>query len=146
MLSRRALLQGAVAAPAACTAHDAGTTGRPIAPQPMSYAQAWLIERPRRLLFVSGQVPVDDDGDVPEAFGDQCRLVWTRIEAQLQAAGMTLRDILKITTYLADRRDRAENTRIRHAVLGAHAPALTVVIADIFDDAWRLEIEVIAGQ
>ncbi|MBX3712436.1 MAG: RidA family protein [Lysobacter sp.] len=146
MLSRRALLQGAAAASVACTPHDAGAASRAIAPQPMSYAQAWLIESPRRLLFVSGQVPVDDDGHVPAAFGDQCRLVWTRIEAQLQTAGMTLRDILKITTYLADRRDRGENTQIRHAVLGSHAPAITVVIADIFDEAWLLEIEVIAGQ
>jgi 2-iminobutanoate/2-iminopropanoate deaminase len=145
MLSRRTLLQGALATPAVGVAGHARASG-PIAPQPMSYAQAWLIESPRRLLFVSGQVPVDDDGHVPATFGDQCRLVWTRIEAQLQAAGMTLHDILKITTYLADRRDRGENTQIRHAVLGAHAPAITVVIADIFDEAWLLEIEVIAGQ
>lgn len=145
MLSRRTLLQGALAAPAACVPDHARTSG-PIAPEPMSYAQAWLIEHPRRLLFVSGQVPVNDDGNVPTAFGDQCRLVWTRIEAQLHAADMTLHDILKITTYLADRRDRRENTEIRHAVLGAHAPAITVIIADIFDEAWLLEIEVIAGR
>jgi hypothetical protein len=30
-------------------------------------------------------------------------------------------------------------------VLGGHSPALTVIIADIFDSAWLLEIEAIAA-
>jgi hypothetical protein len=31
-------------------------------------------------------------------------------------------------------------------VLGQHAPALTVLIAGIFDEAWLLEIEAIAAE
>ena len=35
-------------------------------------------------------------------------------------------------------------TPVRRRVLGDHEPALTVIIADIFDEAWLLEIEAIA--
>jgi enamine deaminase RidA (YjgF/YER057c/UK114 family) len=111
-----------------------------------SYAQACLVEGPRRWLFVSGQVPADPAGNVPREFADQCRLVWRNIESQLAAAHMTLSDLVKVTVYLSDRRFRADNTAVRREVLGERAPALTVIIADIFDEAWLLEIEAIAAD
>jgi hypothetical protein len=37
------------------------------------------------------------------------------------------------------------NTRVRNEVLGGHRPALTVVIAGIFDPRWLLEVEVVAA-
>jgi 2-iminobutanoate/2-iminopropanoate deaminase len=37
-----------------------------------------------------------------------------------------------------------ENLRFRQDVMGQHAPASTVVIAGIFDEAWLLEIDAIA--
>jgi enamine deaminase RidA (YjgF/YER057c/UK114 family) len=110
------------------------------------YAQALRVAGAGELLFVSGQVPVDSAGDVPAAFGDQCRLVWRNVEAQLRAAGMGLGDIVKVTTFLSRRAYAEENSAIRRELLAGHAPALTVVIADIFDPAWLLEIEVIAAR
>ena len=98
------------------------------------------------LVFVSGQIPVDADGAVPEAFADQCRLVWRNVEAQLRAAGMGLGDIVKVTTFLSDRAYAAENSAIRQEVLAGLTPALTMIIAGIYDPAWLLEIEVIAAR
>jgi len=98
------------------------------------------------LLLVSGQIPVDRDGAVPEAFADQCRLVWRNVTAQITAAGMGLADIVKVTTYLADRTHAAENSAIRQEVLAGLTPALTVIIAGIYDPAWLLKIEVIAAR
>ncbi|MFC3711100.1 RidA family protein [Sphingoaurantiacus capsulatus] len=116
-----------------------------INPQATSYAQAHLVEAPTRWLFVSGQVPADDAGKVPEGFDAQCRLVWRNVEAQLRAGGMTLCDLVKVTIFLSDRKYREANTRIRHEVLGGHAPAITVLIAGIFDEEWLLEIEAVAA-
>jgi enamine deaminase RidA (YjgF/YER057c/UK114 family) len=110
------------------------------------YAQAVRVEGARELVFVSGQVPVDADGAVPAAFADQCRLVWRNVEAQLRAAGLGLADIVKVTTFLADRAYAQENSAIRQEVLAGLTPALTVIIAGIYDPAWRLEIEVIAAR
>ena len=119
----------------------------PDAPAPAGgYAQAVRVSGPADLLFVSGQVPVEVDGLVPDSFVEQCRLVWRNIEAQLRAAGFALADIVKVTTFLSDRRYAAENSNIRHEMLLGLTPALTVIIADIYDPAWLLEIEIVAPR
>ena len=110
------------------------------------YSQAVRLAGAAELLFVSGQIPVDQAGQVPAGFADQCRLVWRNIEAQLRAAGMELVDIAKVTTFLSDRAFAEDNSMVRREMLGDHAPALTVIIANIFDPAWLLEIEVIAAR
>lgn len=110
------------------------------------YAQAVRVRGAEELLFVSGQIPVAVDGSVPADFGDQCRLVWHNVEAQLRAGGMGLGDIVKVTTFLSDRAYAEENSAIRREVLGKLQPALTIIIAGIFDPAWLLEIEVIAAR
>lgn len=118
---------------------------RAINPTGVSYAQAHLVEAPTRWLFVSGQVPVDANDEVPVAFEDQCRLVWRNIEAQLKAGGMSLQDLVKVTVFLSDRQYREANYKVRQDVLGGHAPALTIIVTDIYDEAWLLEIEAIAA-
>jgi 2-iminobutanoate/2-iminopropanoate deaminase len=109
------------------------------------YCQALEVAGHTRMLFVSGQIPVGADGNVPEGFEAQCRLAWRNIEAQLEAAGMTLDNLVMHRTYLADRRYTALNRAVRHEVLGGRETALTVVIAGIFDEAWLLEIEAVAA-
>jgi len=119
----------------------------PDAPAPEGgYAQAVRAGGAAELLFVSGQIPVDADGIVPDDFAEQCRQVWRNVEAQLRAAGMSIADIVKVTTYLSDRQYAAENSAIRHEILVGLTPALTVIIADIYDPAWLLEIEVVAAK
>jgi len=110
------------------------------------YAQAVRLTGVDELVLVSGQIPVDEDGLVPDAFADQCLLVWRNVEAQVRAAGMELADIVKVTTFLSDRIYAAENSAIRQEVLAGLTPALTIIIAGIYDPAWLLEIEVIAAR
>jgi enamine deaminase RidA (YjgF/YER057c/UK114 family) len=117
------------------------------APAPSGgYAQALEIKAPSRLLFISGQIPVDRAGSVPKDFAAQCRLVWAHVEAQLRAAGMTLDHLVKVTTFLGDRQHALQNSAIRREVLGTRTPALTVLIAGIYDSDWLLEIEAIAAD
>lgn len=116
-----------------------------IGPQPGSYAQGALVTGASQTLFISGQVPETPDGGVPADFDAQCRLTWRHLLAVLAGAGMTERNLAKVTIFLADRRYREANARIRHEVLGDHAPALTIVITGIFDPAWLLEIEAVAA-
>ena len=108
------------------------------------YSQALEVKGHARTLFISGQTPTDLDGKVPEGFAAQCRLAWRNIEAQLKAADMSLDNIVMHRTYLADRRYALENRAVRNEVLAGRQPALTVVIAGIFDEAWLVEIEAIA--
>jgi 2-iminobutanoate/2-iminopropanoate deaminase len=122
------------------------TIEAPDAPEAMGgYAQAVETTGATRVLYISGQVPEDRSGTIPSQFADQCRQAWANVEAQLRAAGMTLDHLVKVTTYLADRRHAAENRQVRREVLGERKPALTVIIAGIFDERWLVEIEAIAA-
>ena len=117
------------------------------APQPRGgYSQAVRLENFERLVFVSGQVPLNSDDVLPDGFEAQARQVWLNIDAQLKAAGMSKADIVKVTMYLSDRHHTMANREIRAEYLGSLAPAMTVVIAGIFDESWLLEVEVVAAQ
>ncbi|WP_428423734.1 RidA family protein [Pararhizobium sp.] len=117
------------------------------APQPRGgYSQAVRIEDFTKVLFVSGQIPADSDDVLPTGFEGQARQVWLNVDAQLKVAGMSKADIVKVTTYLSDRHHTMANREIRAEYLGSLAPAMTVVIAGIFDESWLLEVEVVAAQ
>lgn len=118
---------------------------RAIRPTEVSYAQAHEVIGASRLLFVSGQVPADAAGAVPKDFRSQCRLAWANVRSQLEAAGMSFDDLVKVTVFLSDRRHRQENYEVRTEVLGKRTPALTIVICGIYDEAWLLEIEAVAA-
>jgi 2-iminobutanoate/2-iminopropanoate deaminase len=115
------------------------------APTPVGgYSQAVECTGSTRRLHISGQVPVAVDGTCPSGFDAQARMVWHNVEAQLTAAGMTVDHLVKVTIFLSDRKYAAENRAVRQSVLGSCAPAMTVIITGIFDEAWLLEIEATA--
>ena len=62
----------------------------------------------------------------------------------MRAAGMGLDNIVKHTTLLADRQYWSQNSEVSREILGHLSPALTVIIAGIYDERWLLEIEAIA--
>lgn len=117
----------------------------PDAPQSKGgYAQAVEVTGAARTLYISGQIPASPDGSVPPDFETQARLCWRNVEAQLRAAGMGLDNLVKATIFLADRRYAMPNRVVRNEILAGREIALTVVICDIFDESWLLEIEAIA--
>ncbi len=110
------------------------------------YTHGLEVAHPSRWLVVSGQVPEGADGVVPPSAEEQCRVIWDHITAVLADATMSVTDIVKVTTYLGSRDVAAANSEVRREVLGDHRPALTVVVAEICDPAWLLEIEVLAAS
>jgi enamine deaminase RidA (YjgF/YER057c/UK114 family) len=118
----------------------------PSAPQPAGgYSQALQVVGAERLLFVSGQIPESVAGEVPVDIPGQARLAWRNLSAQLEAAGMSLCNLVKVTVFLSSREFALANREIRQEILGSHSPALTVIIVGIFDDRWLLEIEAVAA-
>ena len=111
----------------------------------LGYSQAVEVTNATRTLYVSGQIPEARDGTRPESFAEQCRQSWANVEAQLEAAGMTLDNVVKVTQFLGDRKYALENRAIRTEILAGREPAVTVIITGIFDAAWLVEIEVIAA-
>jgi|SRR5690349_16330358 enamine deaminase RidA (YjgF/YER057c/UK114 family) len=109
------------------------------------YHNALTVQGAQRLLFISGQIPQTPDGYVPADPEAQCRLVWANIEAILAEAGMDVGNLVKVTSFLADRQYADVNSRVRNEVLKGHQPALTVIVTGIFDPAWMIETEAIAA-
>jgi enamine deaminase RidA (YjgF/YER057c/UK114 family) len=73
----------------------------PNAPLPVAaYTQAIEVSGATRTLYISGQVGQRVDGTIPDDIVEQSRLAWQNLEAQLKAAGMTLDNLVKITTIL----------------------------------------------
>jgi 2-iminobutanoate/2-iminopropanoate deaminase len=118
----------------------------PDAPQPLGgYVQAMEVSGASRILFVSGQIPTEVDGTVPERFEDQARLAWKNVFAQLATAGMGLDNLVKVTIFLSDRKYIADYRKVRQEVLQGREVGLTTIITGIFDEKWLLEIEAIAA-
>lgn len=119
----------------------------PDAPQPPpSYVQAMSIKGAEELLLISGQIGVDLNGIAPPSFGEQAKLIWSNIDAQLRAADMTKDNLVKVTIYLADRKYTEEYRKARDAYLEGRPVALTCIISGIFDESWFMEIEAVAAR
>lgn len=109
-----------------------------------NYSHAVEISGHWRQLYISGQIPETHGAQVPADFESQCRIVWQNIAEILKAADMSFSNLVKVTTFLADRNYAAVNGRIRREFLGDLRPALTVVVVETLDRRWLLEIEAIA--
>jgi enamine deaminase RidA (YjgF/YER057c/UK114 family) len=109
-----------------------------------AYSQAVEVTGATRTLFVSGQVGVDLQGNIPPDAAEQNRLAWTNLVAQLRAAGMTVDNIVKITTILPDPANLSAVRSVRAEFLGDRRTASTLIVAGLANPAWKVEIEAIA--
>src|ERR1041384_861642 len=89
------------------------------APQPSmgAYSQAVELTDAKRIVFVSGQIPVTADNRIPEGFEAQARQAWANLIAQLRAADMTLDNLVKVTLFLSDRKYIPDYRKVRQEVL-----------------------------
>lgn len=120
-------------------------TGDGSPPVEGSYPQAVEVSGATRWLFLSGQIPVAPDGTLAADFRGQCDQVWANVETQLAAAGMTMDNLVKVTTFLADREHALENRAVRLHWLDGRQPALTVIVTGLFEAGWMVEIEAVAA-
>lgn len=120
-------------------------TGDGSPPAEGEYAQACEVSGATRWLYLSGQIPVAPDGALAADFTGQCEQVWDNVETQLRAAGMTLDNLVKVTTFLADRQYALPNRQVRIRRLGGRQTALTVIITGLFEEGWLVEIEAVAA-
>lgn len=113
---------------------------------PGGWAQANKVAGATQFLFISGQVPAGADGIVPEDITEQSHLVWANLKTQLAAADMTLENVVKLTIFLTDQSYGKAMAAVRSQHFGPNIqPAVTTVIAGLFDPRWKIEIEAIAA-
>ena len=118
------------------------TDGAPAAIGP--YSQAIKVGR---LLFVSGQVPLDPvTGDlVASDVTAQTHRVMSNLAAILDASGASFDDVVRATVFLSDLRDFSEMNEVYAKYFRPPAPARsTIEVARLPKDA-QVEIDVIAS-
>jgi 2-iminobutanoate/2-iminopropanoate deaminase len=109
-----------------------------------AYTQAIEVSGAARTLYISGQIGQRIDGTIPDDIVEQSRLAWQNLEAQLKAAGMTLDNLVKITTILPNGGDVVAAREARSKALGDRKPASTLIVGGLANPAWKIEIEGIA--
>ncbi len=112
------------------------------------YAHAVKIPATGKLLLVSGQIGVAPDGAVPNRFDEQCDQAMANVEAILAAAGLTARDMLRVSYFLTRTEFLAPLTEIRRRRWGSTEPpaVTTLVVAALARPDLLVEIEVTAGS
>lgn len=95
-------------------------------------------------VFVSGQVPTDEQGQViVGGIEAQTRQVFQRLKDALALADCTLSDVAKVSVWLDDARDFAAFNRVYMECFGEHRPARSTVESRLMIDA-KVEMDVTA--
>ena len=111
-------------------------------PEPYEYAI-----RAGNTLYLAGQVALDENGlIVGTTTKEQARKAWDNVDIVLAAAGASIKDIVKVTYFLADIRELPEEIEIRKEVFsGRPFPVVTAIQAAALGmPGLRLEIDVVA--
>jgi 2-iminobutanoate/2-iminopropanoate deaminase len=129
------------------TAMLARFTPSGIAPPAANYSHATLVPPGARWLYLSGQVGIAPDGAIPDDVADQTEICFRNISAILAEADMGPADLVRLTTYLVDARDRDRYMAVRDRHVGAPPPGSTLlVVAALANPRYRIEIEAIAAK
>ena len=95
-------------------------------------------------VFVSGQASVDNGGAIISGtFEEEMRRSLANVESVLASAGLTLRDVLRVTSYLQDAADGPRYNEIYPEYFTDPVPARTT-ISNCLSPALKFEIDVIA--
>jgi reactive intermediate/imine deaminase len=113
-----------------------------------TFSQGVKIVDPKTLVFVSGQVAVDKDGNTVGT-GDaytQAMKVLENIKLVLEDAGATFDNVVNIKVYLKDMRDFEAIHRARAHYFLKEPPSSTLVqISQLVNPDWLVEMDVIAA-
>jgi enamine deaminase RidA (YjgF/YER057c/UK114 family) len=100
-----------------------------------------------RTIYISGQVPMDKDGNVV-GMGDfraQAVKVFENLKVALAAAGAGFGDVVKANYYVLDMSNITVLREVRRGYLGSAAPASTLVeVRRLANEGFLVEIEMIA--
>lgn len=106
------------------------------------YSHQVELSGSERLLALSGQVGMTASGQVPEAATEQFELALANIVRNLEAAGMTAGDLIKLTFYLTEPVAPERRAELLAAVLQGHAPAMTLIfVPALAGPALKVEID-----
>ncbi|MGZ3357491.1 MAG: RidA family protein [Isosphaeraceae bacterium] len=107
-----------------------------------AYSHSIEVNSTLRWLVMAGQVGQNRDGSVPEDPIEQVTLALENVRLNLEAAGMGVADLVKLTWYLVGEIDTPRRRAVTAAWLGGNEPASTLVyVAALAAPIYRVEID-----
>ena len=88
---------------------------------------------------------LDAGGTPGSTLEEQLELIWSNIRTILASAGMTVDNIVRLTSYLRDASYAEANAAARVAALAGRVVPTTAIVAETLVTDWLVEIEVIAA-
>ena len=117
------------------------TTNAPGAIGP--YSQAWAVGD---FVFASGQIPVNPaTGEIPEGIAAQTEQSCKNVAALMEAAGVTMDNVVKTTCFLADIADFTAFNEV-YAKYFTSKPARSCVAVKDLPKGVLCEVEAIAAK
>ena len=104
------------------------------------------IVRSGDLLFVSGQVGLQDGALVDGGVAAQAEQALSNLAGLLAGEGASMGDVVKTTVFLADMDDYVAVNEVYVAAFGDHRPARSAVAVAALPIGARVEIEAIARR
>ena len=116
--------------------------------QPLGvYSHQVEVSGNERLLILSGQVGMREDGSVPEDQIEQLEVIFENILRNLEAANMSAKDILKLTYYVVGEMDTVKRRALITSKLGEHRPCSTFIyVAGLVSPVYKVEVEALASR
>jgi len=111
-----------------------------------NYSMGMMTDSPK-ILFISGQVSNDKDGNLVgkgniEAQADQ---VYKNLKDILEAAGVSFRSVISLTTFLTDQSFFQKVAPIRAKYFQEPFPASTgIIISSLASKEYLIEVEAVA--
>lgn len=109
------------------------------------WVHALEVRGATRMLFVSGTMGLRPDFTAPPTLEEQLECVWNNLRAILASAGMTVDNIVRLTSYLRDPSYAEANARARINALGHRRIPTTAIVVQTLEPDWLVELEIIAA-
>ena len=116
----------------------------------VGFSQVAHVRRPGRLLFLSGVGSEDETQGTVQHIGDftaQCNDAWASIRKIMEREGGSVKNIVRIVTYVTDPRTLGANNACKKAVFGdgPYPPHTFLNVSQLALPGMLVEVEVTAA-
>jgi len=109
------------------------------------WVHALEVRGAERMLFVSGTMGLRPDFTAPPTLEEQLEYVWNNLRTILASAGMTVDNIVRLTSYLRDPDYAEANAQARIRAIGDRRIPTTAIVVHTLQTDWLIELEIVAA-
>ena len=109
------------------------------------WVHALEVRGVERMLFVSGTMGLRPDFTAPPTLEEQLECVWNNLRTILASAGMTVDNIVRLTSYLRDPDYAEANAQARIRAIGDRRIPTTAIVVQTLQTDWLIELEIVAA-